>query len=164
MAPSPDNAFSLEPYLARVERADPTPLTGRVVRMIGLLIESEGPRARVGDVCAIVSDAGEPPLMAEVVGFRDGMLLSVPLGDTAGFRAGARIVVRDASPSVPAGAALLGRVIDGFGRPLDGLGPLRTVERTALRKAPTNPLSREPVREPLATGVRPIDALLTCGR
>src|SRR4051812_46454405 len=85
--------FTFEPYLQAVKDADLTPLTGRVVRVVGLLIESLGPRARVGDVCEVIGPgSGEPRLRVEVVGFREGYLQSVPLGGTAGIRPGDRIV------------------------------------------------------------------------
>jgi FliI/YscN family ATPase len=164
MSLTPSSGFSLDPYLELVQQAELTPIMGRVARVVGLLIESRGPHARVGEVCEVLGHPGEPPLMAEVVGFRDGHVLSVPLGDTAGVRPGARIVARRSSASVPVGPTLLGRVIDAFGRPLDDRGPLRATMRAPLRRGPTNPLARAPVAEPLATGVRAFDALLTCGR
>jgi flagellar biosynthesis/type III secretory pathway ATPase len=96
--------------------------------------------------------------------FATGGLLSVPLGDTAGIRPGARIVARGHFASVPVGSGLLGRVVDAFGRPMDGLGPLRAAERAPLYRTPTHPLARRPIEEPIGTGVRAIDTLLTCGR
>jgi len=157
-------AFDAEPYLAAVRRADPTPLTGRVSRVVGLLIESVGPRARVGEVCEIPAGPGSSSLQVEVVGFRDGYLQSVPLGGTAGIRPGDRLVARGSAASVPAGPALLGRVLDPFGRPIDGLGPIRATGTAPLHPAPVNPLARDPIAAPLATGVRAVDAVLTCGR
>ena len=82
--------------------------------------------ARVGDICSVQGNRGEPALLAEVVGFRDRTLLTVPLGDTTGVRPGARMVLRHDAASVPSGRELLGRVIDGFGKPLDGFGPVAT--------------------------------------
>jgi FliI/YscN family ATPase len=160
----PSGGFALDTYLERVRTADPTPLSGRVVRAVGLLIESEGPHARLGDVCAVAGGPQEAPLLVEVVGFRDGSLLTVPLGEMTGVRPGARIVVRGSTATVPVGDGLLGRVVDAFGRPLDDLGPLRATERMPLRRAAANPLARRPVAEALPTGVRAIDAMLTCGR
>ena len=115
-------------------------------------------------MCEITSASGGPPLVVEVVGFREGYLQSVPLGVTAGIRPGDCIVSRGSLASVPAGHAVLGRVIDPFGRPLDDLGPLRTPVSTPLQRPPVNPLAREPIVAPIETGVRAIDALLTCGR
>jgi F-type H+-transporting ATPase subunit beta len=158
------DAFSLARYGQRLQAADPLPVVGRVVRTVGLLVESLGPRARVGDLCELQGNPGEPPLAVEVVGFREGHLLSVPLGGTAGIRAGDRIVARGSSAVVPVGPQLLGRVIDGLGRPLDHLGPLNTAETYPLQAAPLNPLARDPIVAPMGTGVRAIDTLLTCGR
>lgn len=158
------SAFSLDPYFQLVSDTELTPLVGRVVRVVGLVVESLGPHARVGEICEVHGLPGEPLLLAEVVGFRDDHVLSIPLGGTSGIRPGARIVARGTSASVPVGPSLLGRVIDGFGRPLDGLGQVRGEARGPLRRKPANPLQRTPIAEPLATGVRAIDGLLTCGR
>ena len=158
------DGFSLDRYLDTVHSADLTPVSGRVVRVVGLLVESLGPQARVGEVCAVSGMPGEAPLMTEVVGFRDGHLLSVPLGDTSGVRPGARITVRGSTAMVPVGPGLLGRVLDAFGRPLDDRGPLDATTRVPLKRAPVNPLARTPVSEALPTGVRAIDTVLTCGR
>jgi len=162
-ATSSSSELSLAHYLARVREIEPAPICGRVVRVVGLVVESIGPRASVGEVCELRAGGG-PPLPLEVVGFRDGRVLSVPLGDTAGIRPGDRIVSRGSVLSMPAGDALLGRVIDGLGRPLDGKGPMAVSERAPLRPPALNPLVRESIGTPIGTGVRAIDALLTCGR
>ncbi len=138
------------------------PQTGRVMRTVGLLIESAGPRVPVGAICDIGSGDG-PLLPVEVVGFRDSTLLSVPLGDTSGVRPGDRVVARGIAASARVGKALLGRVVDALGRPLDGK-PLELEERYPLHAAPINPMERDPVLVSLGTGVRAMDALLTCGR
>ena len=156
--------FSLAPHLERVARAEPLPIVGRVVRTVGLLVESRGPQARVGDLCELDRGSDLPPLALEVVGFRDGYLQSVPLGSTAGIRPGSRLVAHGGSATVRVGAALLGRVIDGLGTPLDAAGPIEAAVDYPLHPAPLNPLSRDPIVAPLGTGVRAIDALLTCGR
>ena len=161
---SSSKGFSLAPYFTAARETELTPLIGRVVRVVGLLIESDGPHARVGEVCEVLGGPGESPLSVEVVGFQDGRLLSVPLGDTSGIRPGARLVARGRFASVPVGDRLLGRVVDAFGRPIDGGGPLRTSERAPLYRAPVNPLARQPIALPMGTGVRAIDGLLTCGR
>jgi FliI/YscN family ATPase len=153
----------LAQYLEVVRRTDPIPLCGRVVRTVGLVVESQGPRASVGELCLLMRD-GESPLPMEVVGFRDGHLLTVPLGSTAGIRPGDRIVARNSVAAAHVGEGLLGRVIDGLGQPLDGLGPLKASAEYPLHPSAINPLAREPISAPLGTGVRAIDALLTCGR
>jgi flagellum-specific ATP synthase len=158
------SGLSLAAYIDRVQQVDPAPVCGRVVRVTGLVVESIGPRARVGEVCELRGLDNGRHLPVEVVGFREGRLLSVPLGDLAGIRPGDRIVARGGSMSIAAGDALLGRVVDGLGRPIDGLGPLRPHDQMPLRPAPLNPLAREAISQPIGTGVRAIDALLTCGR
>jgi FliI/YscN family ATPase len=155
-------AFSLQGYQDRLAQVDAVPLVGRVVRTVGLLIESSGPRASVGSICEIAASSG-PPLTVEVVGFQDSTLLTVPLGDTSGIRPGDRVVTRGHVASVPVGKALLGRVVDALGHPLDG-APLKLAHRYPLRPAPLNPMARDAVTTPIGTGVRAIDALLTCGR
>jgi flagellum-specific ATP synthase len=165
MSPFADAAtepLSLDWYLARLREAEPAPISGRVSRVVGLVVESIGPRARVGEICELRGSGA--PLPLEIVGFRDGRMLSVPLGDTAGIRPGDRIVACGGVQSMPVGDGLLGRVIDGLGRPLDGLGPLDAPSRAPLRPVALNPLARDPIVSPLGTGVRAIDALLTCGR
>jgi FliI/YscN family ATPase len=159
-----DAVLSLDRFSDRLERADTVPVTGRVVRTVGLVVESRGPRARVGEICELVGEVGRPALPLEVVGFREGALLTVPLGSTSGIRPGDRIVSRGLVSGMPVGPGLLGRVIDGLGRPLDGLGDLDTLTDYALYPPPLNPLDREGIVAPLGTGVRAIDALLTCGR
>jgi len=156
--------FSLARYLDLARRADPMPVSGRVVRTVGLLVESKGPRARVGDLCQLVHASGAGGLSLEVVGFRDGLLQTVPLGSTTGIRPGDRLVGRGGTAAVPVGDGLLGRVIDGLGQPLDGLGPVHAAADYPLHPPPLNPLVRDPIVAPLGTGVRAIDALLTCGR
>ncbi len=157
------NALALDPYFDLVRESEPAPLMGRVTRSVGLVVESMGPKACIGDVCEVRrSDGAVVPV--EIVGFREGRLLSVPLGDTTGIQPGDRLVARGGIVSIPAGPELLGRVIDGLGHPIDGRGPLHTRLRAPLRPAAMNPLSRDPIAAPMATGVRAIDALLTCGR
>jgi FliI/YscN family ATPase len=156
--------FTLASYLERARHVEPLPVMGRVVRTVGLLVESKGPRARVGELCEISSRSGGSTLPLEVVGFRDGLLQTVPLGTTTGIRPGDLIVARGGTAAVPVGDGLLGRVIDGLGHPLDGLGPVHGPTSYPLQPAPMNPLAREPIVAPLGTGVRVIDALLTAGR
>ena len=155
--------FSLQRYLDRVERADPLPLMGNVVRTVGLVVESRGPRAGVGEICELRSRDGRR-LMVEVVGFRDDHLLTVPLGGTEGIHPGDTIVTGGGTGTVPVGDGLLGRVIDGLGRPLDERGLVTASTDYPLRPEGMNPLTRASIEVPLATGVRSIDSLLTCGR
>jgi flagellum-specific ATP synthase len=159
-----NEGFSLGSYIDRLAHVDTTPPFGRVVRTVGLLIESTGPRVSVGSMCHVLGGPGVEPLPVQVVGFRDSIVLSVPLGDTVGVRPGDRIIARAGGLSVDVGEAMLGRVIDALGRPLDGGPPIRGRAHYPLFPPPLNPMAREPVAEPLPTGVRAIDGLLTCGR
>ncbi len=155
---------TLEPYLKRLAAVDLMPPSGRVLRTIGLLIESSGPRVRVGAMCEVIGDDPGQPLPVQVVGFRDGVVLAVPLGETTGIRPGDRVVERAGALSFPVGRGLLGRVIDAFGRPLDEGGAVNAEAEYPLQPPPLNPMERDPVTVPLGTGVRAIDAVLTCGR
>lgn len=155
--------FSLDSYIARAGQIDSIPSSGRVVRTVGLLIESNGPHVSVGSMCDVVGSDGRR-LPVQVVGFRDGVVLSVPLGDTVGVRPGDRVVGRANGLSVGVGQGLLGRVIDAFGRPMDDGGAIPIEQSYPLHPPPLNPMSRDPIVAPLATGVRAIDAMLTCGR
>jgi flagellum-specific ATP synthase len=154
---------SLASYIAAAEAANPIPLIGHVVRSVGLLVESRGPRAQVGELCELQQASGRR-LALEVVGFRDGFVQSVPLGTTAGIRPGDTLIARGGSARVAVGPELLGRVLDGLGQPLDGLGPVRSATTAPLYPPPMNPLARDPIVTPMGTGVRAIDSLLTCGR
>jgi flagellum-specific ATP synthase len=134
-----------------------------VTELVGLLVESTGPVAAVGDFCEIVTQSGRP-IRTQVIGFREGRVLSMPLEETDGLHMGDPIVARKDDARMEAGPQLLGRVIDGFGKPLDDLGPIDGQEPYDLYAAPPGPLDREPISEPLVTGVRAIDSLLTCGK
>jgi len=157
------DSVPLDAYVAKLPGINPAPVLGHVVRVVGLLVESIGPKASVGEICEVRAHSGKP-LPLEVVGFRDGRLLSVPLGETAGIQPGQAIISRGTSLTIPTGDGLLGRVIDGLGQPIDGKGPLQTTRNAALHPAALNPLEREPISVPIGTGVRAIDSMLTCGR
>ena len=111
--PALDRSLSLGGYLSRVSTIDPAPITGHVVRVVGLLVESIGPAASVGEICEVRTGRGLT-LPVEVVGFRDGRLLSVPLGETSGVRPGDRIVLSGSTLTIPVGDALIGRVIESI--------------------------------------------------
>lgn len=159
--------LDFEPVLEQIEAADSIRVCGRVTDVIGLVIEGNGPGLPIGGLCSIerrVPGAQIEPVEAEVVGFRRNRVLLMPLGEVRGIEPGNRIVVRGTSPAVPVGPKLLGRVLDGLGRPLDGKGPLQPDTTTPLHGEAINPMDRAPIREPLDLGVRAMNALLTCGR
>jgi flagellum-specific ATP synthase len=131
--------------------------------MVGLTLEAVGVRAAVGDRCAVAIGGGRS-IEAEVVGFGGDRLYLMPTGRPEGLQPGARVVPLGRGADVPAGPGLLGRVLDGSGRPIDDLGPLRVEERIPLAGASVNPLAREPISESLDVGVRAVNALLTVGK
>lgn len=163
--------------------ADPLQVAGRVTRVTGLVMEAAGLKLPIGAACRVLTDSGAE-VEAEVVGFRDDRLYLMPQGDTEGVLPGARVMPlevaeflpragslnhprrrsSDRSRHLPVGDALLGRVVDAAGRPLDTLGPLRTGASASLNARAINPLSRAPIDTPLDVGVRAINALLTVGR
>ena len=138
--------------------------TGRIVRSVGLTVESEGPDARLGEICEISSRGRHDTTLAEVVGFADGRVLLMPYGDLIGIESGSEVMATGETAHAIAGRHLLGRVIDGFGLPIDGR-PLETGGlKYPLYPPPLNPLERGSVRDVLECGVRAIDTLLTIAR
>jgi FliI/YscN family ATPase len=137
--------------------------TGQVVELVGLLVESRGPLVAVGDFCEILVSNGRR-IRSQVIGFRDGLVLSMPLEETTGLQLGDRVVARSEEARVEVGPGLLGRVLDGFGRPMDGLPDPDAEASYELYKSPPNPLEREHIVQPLVTGVRAIDSLLPVGK
>jgi len=150
---------------ARRQLADlnPVRVSGRVTDVIGLVVEATGPGGPVGSLCHIVGPAGAA-IPAEIVGFRSGRVLLMPLGDLAGVAPGSHVVLMREQPRVRIGDALLGRIVDGLGTPLDGRGALAADAEYPLYGQRLNPLERRPIREALDLGIRAINALLTCGR
>lgn len=165
MSPHPPAAGSrLRDALARV-RATPTVETrGRVVQLIGLVIESEGPLASVGEVCRIESARHDESTLAEVVGFRNHHLLLMPLGEVRGIHPGSEVIATGAPLHVAVSEALKGRVIDGLGQPLDGLGPIHSDHAVPLTAPPPHPLQRERIHHVFRTGIKALDTFIPCGR
>jgi type III secretion protein N (ATPase) len=149
--------------LARSFEQVPTvAVRGRVTKAIGTLIHASGLQARVGELCELTTPGG-PSLWAEVVGFEQQVAILTPLGGTSGLSTLTEVAPTGRGPMCPVGPGLLGRVLDAMGAPIDGLGPLQAAGWTPVQRAPVAPLQRRMVTEPLATGVRAIDALITLG-
>ncbi len=144
-----------------IKAAQPTRRLGRVRRVVGILVETAGPPAQMGELCRIQSRGGE--VLAEVVGFQDGQMLMMPLGATAEIGPRDEVVATGEPLHVPVGDGMLGRVFDGLGRPLDGRA-CPASESRPLNAEPPSPLDRQRIREPLALGIRALDGLLTCGK
>ena len=135
---------------------------GTLNRMVGMTLEAVGCEAAVGGRCLIDTAEGKQ-VEAEVVGFSGDKLFLMPTGDIRGIMPGARVIPTRSASEVLVGEALLGRVLDGAGRPLDGAGELRCTDRVSLTGEPLNPLMRRAIRDPLDVGVRSINSLLTVG-
>jgi flagellum-specific ATP synthase len=153
----------LAPYFACLESYAALRWQGKVTQVVGPLVESKGPFCSVGELCQIV-DAQARVLPGEIVGFRGSTVLSMPLESPRGIRHGDRIFARGERPKIRVGDCLLGRVIDGGGRPLDSLGPCAAYEELPLDASAPLPLERVPITETLGCGIRAIDGFLTCGR
>ncbi|NOH95491.1 flagellar protein export ATPase FliI [Vibrio sp. 99-70-13A1] len=136
--------------------------SGRLVRVVGLTLEATGCKAPIGSLCLVETMSGE--MEAEVVGFSGDNLYLMPSEQITGILPGARVTPVTAESGIPVGMELLGRVIDGVGNPLDGLGAIYTEQRASFNSDPINPLSRKPISEPLDVGLKAINGLLTVGK
>jgi flagellum-specific ATP synthase len=150
-------------YLDFVRLTDSVRVYGKVTEVIGILIESSGPSASVGDVCRI-EKAGRLVCRAEVVGFRKDRTLLMPLGSIEGIHPGMAVAGTGRPLSVHIGDALLGRVLDGLGNPMDGKGPIRASAVRSVFSSIPNPMTRQRINQVFETGVRAIDGLVTVGK
>lgn len=149
---------------AAVRRADPIRAVGRVAKLVGLVIEVDGLAAPVGSVCRIDGGRQAPPTLCEVVGFRGDTLLLMPYGPPLGLAPGQSATVAARDLTIPVGEPLLGRVLDGLGRPLDGGPPLGRLPRRRVGGSPPPALRRRRDAQLLPTGIRSLDALVTVAR
>ncbi len=155
--------IDLDKYLNRLNQVNLHDLRGSVVRVTGLTIESKGPPVGIGELCEIrINDGKRVP--AEVVGFHGENRILLPLETIDGIAPNNPVIARSTPRYMRLGDDLLGRVIDGLGRPIDDKGPLKGKDYRALDNASPPPLSRTPVTEPLSFGIRSFDSLLTCGK
>ncbi len=152
----------LEKYTSTINNTDVIKANGRVTQVVGLLIEATGPQNPVGDVCNIITAQG--PLPCEIVGFRRNSVLLMPLLHTEGISQGCAVIPTGMPLTAPAGNALLGRLLDGLGNPIDEKGELpENIMRVPINRAPPNPMTRKRILEPIETGIKVIDGLLTIG-
>ncbi len=147
--------------IARVKLVN---VQGQIDQITGLVMESTGPKASIGEICCVETLNEEKPIQAEVVGFRDKKLLLMPLGEMNGVGPGAKVTASGEPLTVNVSSKLLGRVLDGLGQPLDGLGDIELSVRYPIFNKPPHPLKRQRIREPLPLGISAIDGLLTCGK
>jgi flagellum-specific ATP synthase len=151
-------------YRSDIKRLDPLSYQGKVERMVGLIIEARGPSGKIGELCEIHYDSCTPPLLAEVVGFRSGNVLLMPLSHSAGIGPGSDVLALGKSLSVPVGSSLMGRVLDGLGNPVDGGPNPGRKQCYSVESKPPHPLERRPIDSPIGLGIKAIDGLLTCGK
>jgi flagellum-specific ATP synthase len=154
----------LNKYKSIIDSTDPVKVNGKVVDVIGLIIASMGPNVALGEICKIKDKQGIDICTAEVVGFKQGKVLSIALENVQKISPACEIVSTGKSFSVTVGNELLGRVIDGTGNPIDGKGPLNSNQLRNIHREPPNPLERDRIKVPLQTGIRSIDGLLTIGK
>jgi flagellum-specific ATP synthase len=154
----------IEHLLERTREAKTMENRGRVAQLIGLVVESEGPLAAVGEICRIESTRHDGSVLAEVVGFRNHRVLLMPLGDISGIHPGSDVIALGRPLQIPVGDALKGRVLDGLGQPLDGLGPIRGDRHVSAFANPPHPLKRQRIHNRFETGIKALDTFIPCGR
>ncbi len=155
---------ALDKYASVVSALDPIKYTGRVEKVQGLLIECRGPVAVVGEVCQIAIASTGRSVWAEVVGLRGPHVQLMPYDEMEGIEVGDAVIASGAPLSIPVSERLLGRVVDAMGRPIDGRGDAGGGATASIFRGPPDVLSRKRITEPVATGVRSIDALATAGK
>jgi len=154
----------VEKYSAVVSSVDPVTLSGCVRQVIGLVIESDGPMVSIGETCLVENGSSSSSVRCEVVGFKDKKVLLMPLGEISGISPGCRVIAAREQFTVDVGHELLGRVINGLGQPIDGKGPIHAGSTRMVSQRAPHPLKRKRISNHLATGIRSIDAMLSCGR
>jgi len=154
----------LTQYTQIIDDTDPIKINGKVTDVIGFIIVSIGPSVSLGEICSIVERTGKEVCKSEVVGFKDGKVLSIALGEVQNISPSCQIISSGKSFSTGVGEQLLGRVIDGFGNPIDDKGDIKYSSVRNVFRQPPNPLTRKRINSPLQTGVRSIDGLLTVGK
>jgi flagellum-specific ATP synthase len=153
-----------EKYHQRLAAANPIRATGKISEIIGLLVEGQGPPASIGEVCDIYPNDRAKPINAEVVGFRKGKVLLMPLEASRGMSPGCKILSLGKRAKSAVGNDFLGRVIDGLGQPIDNRGAISCTVQYPLYADSINPLQRKRIKEPVDLGVRVINGLFSCGR
>jgi flagellum-specific ATP synthase len=160
IAPDPLN---LARYIHQVRNTELLPWSGEVVELVGMLVASRGPAVAVGDFCEVLSSSGRR-IRTQVIGFRDGHVLSMPLEEIDGIQLNDRVYARQEEARVAVGPDLIGRVLNGFGQPIDRKPRMRPQAHYRLYQPGQSPLDREHITQPVVTGIRAIDALTLCGK
>lgn len=156
--------FDFDKAIKKIEECHSIKASGKVVRVVGLTIESEGPLVHLGEHCYIKLLNNKNKIDAEVVGFHNDKVLLMPLGDMKGIGHGCEVIPSGRTLSVPVGESLLGRVVDGLGNPIDKKGPIEMEKYVTIDNEAPDPLERKNIREVLNVGVKAIDSCLTIGQ
>ncbi|SHD77012.1 flagellar protein export ATPase FliI [Schnuerera ultunensis] len=159
-----EESINIEKYIKMVNEKRFIKYTGKITKVTGLTIESNGPIATIGELCYIHPHDKDAPVLAEVVGFKDDKILLMPLGDMEGIASGSKVVASGKTLRVNVGDELVGRILDGLGNPIDGKGPIKAQRTYPVSNPPPNPLDRRLIKEPLPLGIKAIDGFLTCGK
>ncbi len=154
--------LNLKKRFSKLDKVDPIRVYGKISKIIGLTIESDGPPASVGEVLRLESDELNTPL--QVIGFNGKKVISMPFGELKGISNGHRLFSTGEYPRIQVDDSYLGRVINGLGLPLDDKGPLNGQDMVNIYEDPVNAMKREPIEEVITTGVKAIDGLLTMGK
>lgn len=155
--------LNLTRYIHQVRNTELLPWSGEVVELVGMLVASRGPAVAVGDFCEVQASSGRRIRM-QVIGFRDGHVLSMPLEEIDGIQLNDRVYARQEEARVAVGPDLIGRVLNGFGQPIDRKPRLKPQDHYRLYQPGQSPLDREHITQPVVTGIRAIDALTLCGK
>ena len=159
-----DLKIDLNKYRRLLENSDYIEYRGKVSKVVGLTIESDGPEVNIGELCRLSTTKGNEVIEAEVVGFKENKVLLMPLGDMKGIGPGSNVIATGNQLKVGVGKELVGRVLDGMGNPIDGKGALKIEKYYPVDNKPPHPLQRKRIRDPLPLGVKAIDGLLTVGK
>lgn len=159
----PKSSVDLSRFRTTLSQVNPLSITGRVVQVVGLTVETMGLNCQIGEICEIQT-SNKTSLMAEAIGFRNNRMLLMPLGNMEGIQPDSTVRSVSQVFKTPVGRSLIGRVLNGLGEPIDGKGPLKISNRASINQTPPHPLQRSAIGEPLVTGVRVIDGMLTCGK
>ena len=164
MTASCKRPLDLERYSDVVKSVNSMRMNGKVSQVVGIIVESRGPSAHLGEICEIRCRRDRRPVLAEVVGFTEDRVLLMPLGELEEIAPGSDVIATRSQLRNKVGKNLDGRVLDGQVRPIDGKGPLETDLEMVVARTPPNPMDRVRIHEPLPLGIRSIDSLLTCGK
>ncbi|MDL2275356.1 flagellar protein export ATPase FliI [Desulfosarcina sp. OttesenSCG-928-G10] len=156
------SSFSLDRYYHALNQGVVVRTGGRIKKIIGMVIEASGPASQIGSVCDILTES-DRTVSAEVLGFREDSVLLMPLEDIRSLGPGCKVMARKEKAHVGVGNAMLGRIVDGLGNPIDEKGPIRIDDTYPVYANPINPLLRSRITDPLDMGIRSINGLLTVG-